>query len=192
MSERDDGLTATMRDPVAFGEFYRRHVERIQRFVARRVADPHLVFDLTAEIFLVAIESAHTYKPSRGDATGWLYGIARNVVASEQRRGVRELRALSRDAGRRLMDADDMARMDERLDAEAQGRELYQAMAELPSGSRAVLELVALDGLTVKAAADVLGISSIAARMRLHRARQDLREQLPALIPSLSPEGVVR
>lgn len=123
-----------MRDPVAFEECYRRHVERIQRFMARRVADPHLVFDRTAEIFLVAIESAHTYKPGRGDPTGWLYGIARNVVASEQRRGVRERRAFSRDAGQRLMDADDMARMDERLDAEAQSRQLYKRMAELPIG----------------------------------------------------------
>jgi DNA-directed RNA polymerase specialized sigma24 family protein len=58
----------------------------------------------------------------------------------------------------------------DRLDAEAAGRELYTAMDDLPSGERAVLELVALDDLTVAGAARVLHITLFTAKIRLHRA----------------------
>ena len=46
----DVGSIAT--DPDAFEVFYREHLETVQRFVARRVADPQLAADLTAEVFL--------------------------------------------------------------------------------------------------------------------------------------------
>jgi DNA-directed RNA polymerase specialized sigma24 family protein len=41
------------------------------------------------------ISSAHTYSSDQGSELGWLYGIARNVVAADRRRSVREA-----DAGR--------------------------------------------------------------------------------------------
>jgi RNA polymerase sigma-70 factor (ECF subfamily) len=163
---------------VALEAFYREHVEAVQRFVARRVGDPHLAADLTAEIFLAAIESADGYRPSDGDPAGWLYGVARNVVSAAFRRGGRERRALGRVAGRELMDADDIDRMVDRLDAEAGSRRLYEAMDELPAGERAVLELVALDGLGTAEAARALHITAVAARVRLHRARRRLRPRL--------------
>ncbi|MFD0786860.1 sigma factor, partial [Micromonospora azadirachtae] len=53
-------------DPVAFEAFYRRHVAAVGRFVARRVDDPHLAADLTADVFLAVIESAAGYRPDRG------------------------------------------------------------------------------------------------------------------------------
>jgi len=55
---------------------------------------------------------------------------------------------------------------------------MYAAMAGLPAGQRAVLELVALDGLSVTEAAAVLGISPVTSRVRLHRARQSLGSAL--------------
>ncbi|MBB5131347.1 RNA polymerase sigma-70 factor (ECF subfamily) [Thermocatellispora tengchongensis] len=144
------------------------------RFVVRRVSDPHLAADLTADIFLAALDSAHTYRPGRGTEIAWLYGVARNVVAAEHRRTTRETRLTSRIAGRRLMDDDDLVRMEERIDAERQMRRALEAMRDLPEGERAVLELVAIDQLTVTEAAAALGIRSVTARVRLHRARRAL------------------
>ncbi|GAA2944468.1 MULTISPECIES: RNA polymerase sigma factor [Streptomyces] len=76
------GPAAAAHDPQLFEEFYRRHVDAVMSFVARRVADVHTVADLTAEVFLAALDSAHTYRPGRGDERAWLYGIARNIVSS--------------------------------------------------------------------------------------------------------------
>ncbi len=165
-------------DPAAFEAFYREHVEAVERFVVRRVSDPHLAADLTAEVFLAAIDAAPSYRSTRGEPRAWLFGIARNVVASDFRRADRERRAHARINARELLEADDVARMQERIDAAARSRELYQALAALPEGERAVFELTALDELTPREAAATLGINPVAARVRLHRARAALRAEL--------------
>ncbi|SOD58639.1 RNA polymerase sigma-70 factor, ECF subfamily [Streptomyces zhaozhouensis] len=172
---RSRGGPAAARDPELFEEFYRRHVDVITRFVARRCQDPHTVADLTAEVFLAVIDSGHTYRPDRGAERAWLFGVARNVVSSEHRRLARQRALDSRIAGRRLLEPDDIARLEDKLTAEREGRRLLAAMAELPESERQVLELVAVDQLSAAEAARALGISQVAARVRLHRARGRLR-----------------
>lgn len=183
---RDPDPRAIAADPDAFEAFYRAHVEAISRFVARRVADPHLAADLTADIFLAAIDAAPSYRRDRGRPIAWLYGIARNVVSDAGRRQARELRAVSRVSGRALLDADSLARVEERLDAERDARELHAAMQRLTDDERAVIELVALDGLTVADAARVLGVKPVTARVRLHRARHQIHTHLSAAGSSAS------
>ncbi|MER7170077.1 RNA polymerase sigma factor [Streptomyces mesophilus] len=161
-------------DPGDFEEFYRRHFDAITGFVARRVGDPHTVADLTAEVFLAVIDSSAGYDPARGSETAWLYGIARNVVCAESRRSARQSVLGARVAGRRLLDEDDIVRLEERLDAESAARLALAAMGQLPDGEKAVLELIVVDQLTVGEAAKVLGIRPVTARVRLHRARRAL------------------
>jgi RNA polymerase sigma factor (sigma-70 family) len=167
-------------DPELFEVFYRGHVEEVQRFVARRVGERERAADLTAEIFLAAIESAHRYRPRAGAPKAWLFGIARVLVASDRRRRGREQAREERFRGSALLDEEDAARMDERIDAAAQSRRLYAAMDGLGEGERAVLELVAIDGLTVAEAAAAVGVRPVTARVRLHRARGKLRAELEA------------
>lgn len=180
MAEQPSRATfpANPSDADAFERFYRRHVEDVQRFVARRVDDPYLAADLTADVFVAAIESAPSYRRGRGSPAAWLFGIARNVVSGEYRRHANERRLASRVRGRDLVDEDDLAGLHERIDAEASARALYRELAHLPAGERAVLELVVLDGLTVGEAARALNVRPVAARVRLHRARRALRERL--------------
>lgn len=165
-------------DPDAFEVFYRAHVEEVERFIARRVGDPYTVADLTADVFLAAIESAGSYRPGRGAVVAWLFGIARHVVASHHRRKARESRALSEVSGSALVEHDDLVRLEERIDATRQARALYLAMNRLTDAERAVLELVALDGLSVADAARALQVTAVAARVRLHRARNAMRREL--------------
>jgi RNA polymerase sigma factor (sigma-70 family) len=173
------GLAHIGHDPDAFEDFYRRHFDTVIRFVTRRVNDPHTAADLTADIFLAVIDSAHTYRPAAGSEIGWLYGVARNVLAAERRRAAREKGATVRLAGRRLLDADDIAHLEERIDAQRSSLNAYQAISTLPRGTRAVLELIAVDGLTVTEAAAVLGIRPVTARVRLFRARKLLATLAP-------------
>ncbi|GGQ12745.1 DNA-directed RNA polymerase sigma-70 factor [Streptosporangium pseudovulgare] len=163
------------RDHAAFEAFYRRHVDAVTRFLARRVDDPHTVADLVAEVFMAVLDSAHTYRAESGSEVAWLYGVARNTLSSERRRLFRESRLTDRMSGRRPLDSDDLARLEERIDAERPARRVLAAMAGLPEGERAVLELVVIDQLTVTEAATALGIRQGAAKMRLHRARRTLQ-----------------
>lgn len=167
-------------DPATLEAFYRGHVEAVEQFVVRRVDDPYLAADLTADVFLAAIDAAASYRPERGSPRAWLFGVARNVVASEHRRAARERRANARIEGRRLLDENDVERMQQRIDAASQARSLFTALAQLPAAERAVLELVALDDLSVTEAAVALGLRPVTARVRLHRARAGLRRRLAA------------
>jgi RNA polymerase sigma-70 factor (ECF subfamily) len=169
-------------DPDAFTSFYLAHLGLVQRFVARRVSDPHLAADLTAEVFLAAIECAETYRPERGAPEAWLTGVARNIVNAEFRRIARDRDAARRISGRRLLDADSVAAIEERIDAEREVRGLYEALASLPPRDRALMELVAVDGLSVTDAAALLGVTPGTARVRLHRSRTRIQSQLPAAI----------
>jgi RNA polymerase sigma factor (sigma-70 family) len=180
-SSKGDDIRRIATDPTAFEAFYRMHVGAVERFVVRRVTDPHRAADLTAEVFLAAIESADGYRPSRGAPVAWLYGVARNVLAADRRRHGREVDAAYRFGGRRLLDEDDIARMEDRIDAEAQAGRLYLALDRLSDAERAVLELVSVDGLSVHDAARAIGIRPVTARVRLHRARQRLQEHLSPL-----------
>jgi RNA polymerase sigma-70 factor (ECF subfamily) len=167
-------------DPELLEVFYRENVEDLQRFVARRVGDCERAADLTAEIFLAAIDSAECYRPRRGTPKAWLYGIARVLVANDRRRHGRERAREERFRGSALLDEEDAARMEARIDAAAQSRRLYAAMDRLPDAERAVLELVAIDELTVAEAAAAAGVRPVTARVRLHRARHKLRAELEA------------
>jgi RNA polymerase sigma-70 factor, ECF subfamily len=162
-------------DPDAFERFYRSHVRAVEAFVARRVDDPYAVADLTASVFVAAIESAESYRPGRGEPREWLLGIAWNVVMGERRRTAREWRAVSRLRGRELLEDADVDALERRIDAERLARDLWADLGRLPASERAVLELVALDGMSVGEAASALGIGAVAARVRLHRARRAMR-----------------
>lgn len=189
MRLKRSGLVEISIDPEAFEAFYRRHIETVTRFLARRVDDPHTVADLVAEVFLAVLGSAHTYRPDLGSEVGWLYGVARNILSAERCRATRELRLADRVSGRRRLDADDLARMEERLDAESAARRAFRAMAELPDSERAVLELMVVDQLSLAETAAALGIRQGTARVRLHRARRSLRE-VPGVVPPVVMEGL--
>jgi RNA polymerase sigma factor (sigma-70 family) len=167
-------------DPDIFEVFYREHVAGVEGFVVRRIGDRERAADLTAEVFLAAIDAAKRYRPHLGTPKAWLFGIARIVVAGDARRGERQRASEERLRGSALLDADDAAKLDARIDAAARSRELYRAMDRLPEGERAVLELVALDELSIAEAAAAAGVRAVTARVRLHRARRRLRAELGA------------
>jgi RNA polymerase sigma-70 factor (ECF subfamily) len=183
------GPTGIDEDPDAFEAFYRAHIETVRRFVARRVSDPHLAADLTADVFLAAIDAAGTYRPGRGNPSAWLVGVARNVLASEFRRQTRQQNLHRRISGSRLLDADSISRLEERIDAERETRRLYAALSELHPRDRLLIELVAIDGLTVADAAKQLDIRPATARVRLHRARHFMQSHLQLQLESLSTEA---
>src|SRR5918998_3676562 len=71
----EDVLAALDTEPEGFGVFYRRHVGPLLTFFARRTGDPELAADLCAETFAAALDGAHRFRPDRGPAVAWLYGI---------------------------------------------------------------------------------------------------------------------
>ena len=76
-------------DAQAFGALYDRYVQRVYRYCLYRTNRPHEAEDLTAQIFLAALESLPRYRQD-GHFAAWLFSIARNKVAEYHRRAAHE------------------------------------------------------------------------------------------------------
>lgn len=168
-------------DAAGFAAFYEENFDAVLGFVTRRTTCPQVAADLTADIFVAALEAAGRYDSGRGSPSAWLYGIARNVLSSHYRGNVRERHAVARLNGRRLLDEEDIAALEERIDAERAARALAERHSALSEPLREVLDLVAVDGLTPREAAQALGLNQATVRVRLHRAKRALRAAYPAV-----------
>lgn len=182
-----EGLAALATQPAELERFYREHLPFVRLYLARRVADPHDVADLTADVFVRVISAARSYQPDRGSPRAWLTGIVRNVLGEHRHSRSRRDSAERRLLGRRLLDEDSTERIVDRIDAEVQARLALAAVADLPPPLRDVLELVAVDGLSLVDTAAVLQIRPGTARVRYLRARRALQQSV-----DLHTEGVTR
>jgi RNA polymerase sigma-70 factor (ECF subfamily) len=161
----------------AFEAVYRANVAPITGYFARRCVDPQSVADLTSETFVQAIGSLPTFDPRRGSARAWLFGIARRVYARHCEQTANGRDAIVALAGRRPLADDELEALAARIDDQRAGRELLEAARRLSAVERGALELVDLAGLTPREAANTLGVSPGALRVRLARARKRLRTE---------------
>ena len=156
---------------------YLRNVDVLMGYFARRCRDPHTVADLTSETFVRGMDGFARFDPRRGSDRAWLFGIAARVFARHCEQSAGDRDAVARLGGRRALDEDEIEELAGRIDAEREGAALMQRHARLPPIERAAIELVDLEGLTPKEAALALGISGVAFRKRLSRARSRLRKE---------------
>jgi RNA polymerase sigma-70 factor (ECF subfamily) len=77
---------ARRRDEAAIGELYHRNVDSIYRYMIHRVGDAATAEDLTAEVFLRAMESVESYTDTGLPFSAWLFKIARARVIDHWRR----------------------------------------------------------------------------------------------------------
>jgi len=156
---------------IRFGQLYRDQGRAILAYALRRVEDPEDAADVVAETFLVAWRRLDEV-PNDARARLWLFGVARRVIANRRRAERRRTRL-----GERLAESlrTDLATQPAPTDEAA---DVLRAMGGLGDDDRELLLLVSWEELSPGEVAKVLGISSLAARSRLHRARRRLRALL--------------
>ncbi|HEX4306545.1 MAG TPA: sigma-70 family RNA polymerase sigma factor [Solirubrobacterales bacterium] len=154
-----------------FNRLYREQGRAILAYALRRVEDPEDAADVVAETFLVAWRRFDEV-PVDGGARLWLYGVARLVVTNARRAERRRTRL-----GARLAES---LRTEIATHEAPRGEaaEVLRAIGELGEEDRELLLLISWEGLSPGEAARVLGVSGLAARSRLHRARRRLRALL--------------
>lgn len=172
-----------------FDAVYRAHFGDVRRFVFHLVQDAGLAEELTQDAFLKALDAWGSY---RGEAPErvWLLKIARNVCLDHSRSPrSRKRAALSLDAAQaagREVTAQSLAPAGREgpvsVEQAAQQLEMTECVQEfvlsLPETLSTPLILHDIQGLTNGEIAQVLGSSLEAAKMRLHRAREKLREMM--------------
>ncbi|HEY6550030.1 MAG TPA: sigma-70 family RNA polymerase sigma factor [Solirubrobacterales bacterium] len=168
---RDSAMTDALPRDLAeqrFASLYRNHARGILGYALRRCPDPEDAADAVAETFLAAWRRLSEV-PLGEEGRLWLYGTARLVVAN-QRRGERRRNRLTEHL---------RAELRRQLPAEAEDPTgILEALGALEEADRELLMLVGWEEFTPAQAAQVLGVTALAARSRLHRARRRLRARL--------------
>ena len=153
-------------------ELFAKHHNEIYAYLVRMLRDGELAADLTQDAFVKAYRNYDTLEKPE-NARAWLYQIAHRVALDELRRRkiVRfipwtgESRGASPSAEHLVMDL------------QLTG-DLQRALEKIPERQRAALLLAELHDLTGLELAAALGVSHVAARALLTRARESLRQAL--------------
>jgi RNA polymerase sigma-70 factor (ECF subfamily) len=78
-------IDAAKSDPAAFGELYKRYVERIYNYIYFRTGSVRDAEDLTEKVFFKAMSNIKSYRHMGLPFSAWLYRIAHNLVANYHR-----------------------------------------------------------------------------------------------------------
>jgi len=184
----DDTLTRHIQaqQAWAFDLLFERHAGAIRRHLLHIVRDEHAAEDLLQEVFLRVWTHADQWN-GQGAFKGWLFRIATNTALNH-------LRSLRRRPQQPLevpenIDGEDNPDTpawlvdnvslgpDQALEASEQSSRLQQIIRDLPEDKREVFRLVHQMEMSLREAADELGIPEGTAKSRLHYARERLSRQ---------------
>jgi RNA polymerase sigma-70 factor, ECF subfamily len=157
-----------------YEQVYAHTYADLVRFVIRRGHPPDQAEDLAAEAFTVAWQRLSDLPGELGEARAWLFGITRHLLLAQRRSDSRGQALSVRIAGQAALDGQTL----EHDDLVATSVDLANAWARLSAPHQEALSLSVWEGLTGAQAARVLGISPVAFRIRLSRARRLLRHHL--------------
>lgn len=170
----------------AWTEIYSRYYPVVFRYVKARVFDQAISEDISADVFVKALENIHCYRHRGRPFLAWLYRIARNEVVNYQR----ELQRAKRNGlkgrsgkGNRAPQSDPVAdptmflgagsKVDDPASV-ADWLDLKEALTKLTDSQREVIVLRFFLGLDVREVAAIMGKKSVAIYSLEARALESL------------------
>lgn len=163
-------------DTQAFRPLVRRYERMVRSVIRRLIAAEHEVDELAQQVFVTAYESLAQYT---GDArfSTWLCQIALN-------KGRDALRTRRRRPEVDIVDLDiesTAAGPDGRLETKQHDAQLQAALKRLKPADREVIVFKYIAGFSYEDVARTLGCTPEAAKVRSHRAREELKEILEGM-----------
>ena len=156
-----------MKNAFDFGGVYQRHAADVFRFALYLTGNRTEAEEIASETFVRAWLAAGPIRVETVKA--YLFAIARNLHVERLRRGSRE-GAMPADLRDRAPDPHARAESRSELDA------VMTALQAMPEVDRAAV-LMRADGLSYDEVARALGLSAVAVRVKVHRARLRLAQR---------------
>ena len=163
-------------DKSAFEELVKRHQELVFSLSFKLTGNRELANDVAQEAFIRAWKAIGKF---RGDSTfgTWIYRITVNTAWTLRKKAKKHYSL-------NIEDTQEPVIVDEKKDPELVANNsdlslvLRKALNQIPLEQRIIVELKNIEGRSHKEIADYLDISVTAAKVRLHRAHQKLRNIL--------------
>lgn len=176
----DAALLARLRqrDPAAFRAVFEAYSDKIYRLAVGILQNETEADGVVQDAFVRLIEKIDTFKGKAKVGT-WLYRVAYNLCQDRlrQRGRTQSLEQMS-EATMPMILTDWSQTPQAALQSAELTALLTHAIDQLPTTYRAVLILRDVDGLSTRESAEILDISPSNVKVRLHRARLQLREIL--------------
>lgn len=169
-------------DRERFEDLFERCYGPLLAYAIRRAPSAEDAADVVSDTFTVAWRRIGDLPPGE-EARLWLYGTARRVIGT-QRRGSSRRAALDE---RLLADARLNYASARPLHPSGGEDRLVTALESLSESDQELLHLAAWEELDAAQIARVLGITTAATHVRLHRARHRLRSRLQKRQPPPDP-----
>ena len=177
--ETPDVSALKAQDETAFRCLFEQERERIRRFVLNIIDDPDEADNIVQETFAEAYRQIGDF---RGEAkvSTWLFSIARHQAYGHLRSSKRhnylehetiEFLEANQEGGTATATQDAVV-------ATERKQIVHDALQELPDHYRRVIQLRDLEEKSTAEVAEHLGLTDVNVRVRLHRARKQLREHL--------------
>jgi RNA polymerase sigma-70 factor (ECF subfamily) len=160
-------------DAAAFGELYDALAPKLFAFLVRKTGERARAEDLVQQTFLQMHCARESYVTG-ADVVPWAFAIARRLAIDAYRRGKREVLDADVDLTPLL---DDVA-PDDALRGKQAARLVQETLDSLPETQRVAFELIKMDGLSLAQAAEALGTTVTAVKLRAHRTYEALRAAL--------------
>jgi len=172
-------------EEAAFVVVYDSLAPRLYGYLVRQSRDPARAEDLLQQTMLHIHRARDRFIPG-AEVTPWAFAIARRLLVDSVRRGRREVLSdpSDPDAG-----ASPEAGADQVVQARELAAHIERVLARLPASQRAAFELIKNEGLSVAEAAQVLGTTVAAVKLRAHRAYEAIRVALGDSVPGFEGGG---
>lgn len=174
---RDEDLVklARRRDAAAWSEIYSQNHLQIYRYIYGRLGSREEAEDLTAQVFLEALQNIDAYRDMGRPLVAWLIGIARNLVNGGVRKS-RRLEKIEASVAEQTEVANVVSIVWGGLSVESV--DLAQGLQELTRDQRETLVLRFFVGMTARETAEILGKTEQAVYALQVRAIATLRRIL--------------
>lgn len=164
----------------AFQAFYGRYAGRVLAYARQLGRGADVAEDVVQEVFVAVWRRAASFRPDRGDPTGWLYTITRNKLVDHWRRQG-ETADLGELDGRWLAgspEAADAANTADTAEASDLRVTMHQALARVAPDQRRAIEMAYFGGLTYEETAQRLDLPVGTLKSRIRSGLKTLRTLL--------------
>src|SRR5689334_3391733 len=164
-------------EDAAFGDVYDTVAPRVLSYLRRQTRDVARAEDLLQQTMLQIHRARGTFISGSG-VLPWAFAIARRLLIDELRRDRRNVLSTAELVVDESPSLSDDAGPDGLAEAKQLAHRLDRELKRLPESQRVAFELMRVDGLSHLEAAEVLGATVSAVKLRAHRAYVALRAVL--------------
>jgi RNA polymerase sigma-70 factor (ECF subfamily) len=174
------------KDREALAELYDRYGRRVFALAARMLNDSVSSEEVTQDVFMSVWRRGGTYASNKGKFTTWLFSIAHNRTIDELRKRKRDRSRQNDDIDDHLnIESGDMSPADAAV-AQSEYAKVREAMEDLPTEQKQVIELSYFKGLTQTEIAEKtdqpLGTVKTRMRLALKKLRNSLSTEMGAQV----------